>query len=459
MVPAGARAVPIAEVDSAEWQPRSTGSDEIDRVLGGGLVPGSVTLVGGEPGMGKSTLLLQVASSVAQHGRHRSSTSPPRSRPSRCGCGPSGWARSAPKLFLASETALPHLLGQVEEISPDLLVVDSIQTIFEPALSSAPGSVAQVRECTARLVRSAKSRDLATVLVGHVTKDGALAGPRVLEHTVDTVLSFDGDRHHALRLLRATKHRFGTTDELGLFEMGDGGLRAVPDASGLFLADRRPGVSGVGGGAHHRRPPSPVGRGAGPRGQARHCPSPRRSTQGLDSGRLPMLLAVLARRAGTDLGGLDVYALAVGGVKVVDPGADLGVALALASSLHDVALPDGLVVVGEIGLGGELRQVAQCHRRLTEALRLGYRRAIVPRLSPEAPSGIDVVRAATLAEALGRGRYRPEWLGAVRVDFRGDPPAKRRAARGLGGGRPRQAAARGSRPGAAVEDGRADRGR
>ncbi len=412
VVPPGGRAVPIAEVDSAEWQPRSTGSEEIDRVLSGGLVPGSVTLVGGEPGVGKSTLLLQVASSVAQTGATvlyiaaEESPQQVRLRAERLGT-------LAPNLYLASETALPNLLAQIEEIAPDLLVVDSIQTIFEPALSSAPGSVAQVRECTARLVRLAKSRDLATVLVGHVTKDGALAGPRVLEHAVDTVLSFDGDRHHALRLLRATKHRFGTTDELGLFEMGDCGLRAVPDASGLFLADRRPGVSGsaVVPTIEGHRPLLVEVQGLV---VASSLPSPRRSTQGLDGGRLPMLLAVLARRAATDLGGLDVYALAVGGVKVVDPGADLGVALALASSLHDVALPDGLVVVGEIGLGGELRQVAQCHRRLTEAMRLGYRRAIVPRLSPEAPAGVDVLRAATLAEALdavGIGRIGPGSAG------------------------------------------------
>ena len=398
VAPAGGRAVPIAEVDSAEWQPRSTGSSEVDRVLSGGLVPGSVTLLGGEPGVGKSTLLLQVASSVAGTGATvlylaaEESPQQVRLRAERLGT-------LDPRLYLASETALPHLLGQVDEVAPDLLVVDSIQTVFQPELASAPGSVAQVRECTARLVTLAKSRDLATVLVGHVTKDGALAGPRVLEHAVDTVLSFDGDRHHALRLLRATKHRFGTTDELGLFEMGEQGLQAVPDASGLFLADRRPGVSGsvVVPTIEGHRPLLVEVQGLVVDSS---LPSPRRSAQGLDAGRLPMLLAVLSRRAGTDLGGLDVYALAVGGVKVADPGVDLGIALALASSLHDVALPEGMVVVGEIGLGGELRQVSQCSRRLTEALRLGYHRAIVPRLSPPAPPGVEVLRAGTLAEAL-----------------------------------------------------------
>jgi len=249
------------------------------------------------------------------------------------------------------------------------------------------------------------------VLVGHVTKDGALAGPRVLEHAVDTVLSFDGDRHHALRLLRATKHRFGTTDELGLFEMGERGLQAVPDASGLFLADRRSGVSGsvVVPTIEGHRPLLVEVQGLVVNSS---LPSPRRSAQGLDAGRLPMLLAVLARRAATDLGGLDVYALAVGGVKVADPGADLGVALALASSLRDVALPDGMVALGEIGLGGELRQVAQCHRRLVEALRLGYHCALVPRLSPPLPEGMQALRAGTLAEALDLAGIAPGGTGS-----------------------------------------------
>ncbi len=240
---------------------------------------------------------------------------------------------------------------------------------------------------------------MATVLVGHVTKDGGLAGPRVLEHIVDTVVSFEGDRHHALRLLRAVKHRFGSTDELGLFEMTEGGLQPVPDASGLFLADRRPGVSGsvVVPTIEGQRPMLVEVQGLVVVVQ---LPAPRRSAQGIDGGRLPMLLAVLARRAGVDLGGHDVYGLAVGGVKLADPGVDLGIAVALASSLYDRALPDSTVVFGEIGLGGELRQASQCTRRLTEAARLGYRRAVIPRLSPPEPEGIDVIRAATLREAL-----------------------------------------------------------
>jgi DNA repair protein RadA/Sms len=396
----GEPAVPITQVDMQEWRPRSTGSAEIDRVLSGGLVPGSVTLIGGEPGVGKSTLLLQVASAMAQSGSTSLYVSAEES-PQQVRLRAERLGTLSPDLYLASETSLPRLLAQVDELAPDLLVVDSIQTVHEPALGSAPGSVAQVRQCAARLVQEAKIRGLATVLVGHVTKDGGLAGPRVLEHVVDTVVSFDGDRHHALRLLRATKHRFGTTDELGLFEMTEGGLQAVPDASGLFLADRRAGVSGsvVVPTIEGQRPMLVEVQGLVVRST---LPAPRRSAQGVDGGRLPMLLAVLDRRADVNLAGYDVYALAVGGVKLVDPGVDLAVALGLASSRNDLALPEGLVAFGEIGLGGELRQVSHCSRRLTEAVRLGYQRAIIPELSPPEPKGIEVWRVATLRDALAR---------------------------------------------------------
>jgi DNA repair protein RadA/Sms len=399
------RAVPIADVNADEWHPRSTGLSEVDRVLSGGLVPGSVTLLGGEPGIGKSTLLLQVASAVAKAGATalyvsaEESKQQVRLRAQRLGT-------LAPRLYLASETSLPHLVAHLDEVQPDLMVVDSIQTVYEPALSSAPGSVAQVRECAARLVQQAKARGVATVLVGHVTKDGGLAGPRVLEHVVDTVLAFEGDRHHALRLLRASKHRFGSTDELGLFEMTEAGLEPVPDASGLFLADRRTGVSGsivVPTIEGHRPLLVEI--------QAlvvnSNLPAPRRSAQGLDSGRLPLLLAVLDRRAGVKLEGDDVYALAVGGVRVHEPGADLGIALAVASAKTDQPMQPGLVACGEIGLGGELRQVSQGQRRLAEAARLGFTYAIVPRLAPDPPPGITALRAADLSEAIrlaGLGR-------------------------------------------------------
>jgi DNA repair protein RadA/Sms len=393
-----ARPLPISEVDVDQWQVRPTGIGELDRVLGGGLVPGSVTLLGGEPGIGKSTLLLQAMASVAADGTKvlyvsaEESTQQVRIRAERLGA-------LTPSLFLASETALPHIVGFLDDIDPDLLVVDSIQTVFDPELGSAPGSVGQVRECAARLVGEAKRRGLATVLVGHVTKDGGLAGPRVLEHVVDTVLAFEGERHHALRLLRAVKHRFGPTDQLGLFEMTGEGMVGVPDPSRLFLADRRKGVSGsvVVPTMDGHRPllvelqalvtPS-------------NLPSPRRSAQGVDSGRLALLVAVLAERGGLRLGDFDVYALAVGGVKVVEPGADLGLALALASALTSQAMAPDLVVCGEVGLGGELRQVSQTERRLSEAARLGFSRAIVPRLSPRMDGTIELVRVETLADAV-----------------------------------------------------------
>ncbi len=390
--------VPIAEVNTDEWQPRPTGIGEIDRVLSGGFVPGSTTLLGGEPGIGKSTILLQVVSALASRGAKALYISAEESK-QQVRLRAERLATLRPSLWLASETALPNVLAHLDDVKPDVLVVDSIQTVFDPELSSAPGSVGQVRECAARLVREAKARNITTILVGHVTKDGTLAGPRVLEHLVDTVLSFEGERHHALRLLRAVKHRFGATDELGLFEMTESGLQPVPDPSALFLADRRKGVSGsvVVPTIEGHRPllvelqalvvPTQI-------------PTPRRSAQGVDSGRLALLAAVLQQRAGVNVSAHDVYALAVGGVKVIEPAADLGLALAMASSRYGVALPPDLVVCGEVGLGGELRQTSQLERRLSEAARLGFTQALVPKLAPDPPAGIRPLRAATLAEAI-----------------------------------------------------------
>ncbi len=413
---------PISDVDVADWQARPTGIDELDRVLGGGLVPGSVTLIGGEPGIGKSTLLLQAMSSIATHGVRvlyisaEESKQQVRLRAERLGT-------LQPTLWLASETSLPHILDDIDEISPTVVIVDSIQSVHHPDISSAPGSVSQVRECAARLVAAAKSRDLAIVLVGHVTKEGGLAGPRVLEHVVDTVLAFEGDRHHALRLLRAAKHRFGATDQLGLFEMTEDGLIGVPDPSRLFLADRRKGVSGsvVVPTMEGHRPllvelqalvtSSPLA-------------SPRRSSQGVDSGRLSLLLAVLAERAAFSFAANDVYALAVGGVKVIEPAADLGLALALASALAAQPLPADLVVCGEVGLGGELRQVSHCDRRLAEAARLGFTRALVPRLAPEPPEGISVIRVGTLAEAIDAIGIRPDTRSDARNAARASRPTE-----------------------------------
>jgi len=400
LVPSSGPPVPIADVDPIEFTPRPTGIPELDRVLGGGLVPGSVTLLGGEPGIGKSTVLLQAAAEVAASGRTvlyitgEESPQQVRLRAERLGA-------LHPLLYLAAESSVPNVVRSIDGVGPELVVVDSIQTLSVPELASAPGSVAQVRECSHRLVQEAKQRGCAVVLVGHVTKEGNLAGPRVLEHLVDTVLAFEGDRHHALRLLRVVKHRFGSTQELGLFEMTEHGLVGVPDPSGLFLADRRVGVPGS--------VVVPTMEGARPLlvelqalAATSHLPSPRRSAQGVEQGRLSMVLAVLERRVQLPVANLDVYALAVGGVRVNEPGADLALGLAVASALRGRPAPPDLVACGEVGLGGELRQVAHTPRRLAEAARLGFKRAMVPYSAPQTVEGIELMRVGTLADAIDR---------------------------------------------------------
>lgn len=386
----------IGDVSAELGGPRPTGVAELDRVLGAGLVPGSVTLLGGEPGIGKSTLLLQLL--AAWQGRTlyvsaEESAPQVRLRAERLGA-------LQPDLWLLSETLLPHVIAAIDEVKPSLVVVDSIQTVADPELSSAPGSIVQVRGCAARLVHEAKTRGVPVVLVGHVTKEGGLAGPRTLEHVVDVVLSFEGDRHHSLRLLRAVKNRFGPTDELGLFEMAEDGLVGVPDASRLFLADRRTGVAGsaVLPTLEGQRPllvevqALTTAMSAGG--------SPRRSAQGIDPGRLAMLLAVLERRARMITATAEVYVSAVGGVRLAEPGADLALCLAICSAMHNHPLPPDLVVFGEVGLAGEIRQVPHAKRRLTEAGRLGFRRAIVPANSPNGVDGTTLLRVATVAEAL-----------------------------------------------------------
>jgi len=403
--PPPAVALPITTVDGARAEPAPTHVAELDRVLGGGLVPGSVTLVGGEPGAGKSTLLLSAAAAVARHGRRSLYVSAEegehqvRARAQRLGA-------LEPDLWLLAETVLPNVIAALDTVRPDLVVVDSVQTVVDPDLASAPGSVVQVRDCAHRLVQEARRRQVAIVLVGHVTKDGTLAGPRVLEHVVDTVLSFEGDRHHALRLLRAVKHRFGPTQELGVFEMTGRGLASVVDPSGMLLADRRCGVPGsvVVPAIEGQRPllvemqalvtSSPLG-------------TPRRSAQGVDPGRLSMLLAVLGERANIPFGTSDVYVSAVGGVRLDEPGTDLATCLALASARAGVAVAPTLVACGEVGLGGELRQVGQTPRRLAEAARLGFTHAIVPASAPNGVPGIEVRRVASLAEAIALAGVMP----------------------------------------------------
>ncbi|MCX6524325.1 MAG: DNA repair protein RadA [Actinobacteria bacterium] len=390
--------VPITAVRSQDGQPVPTGIPEVDRVLGGGLVPGSVTLVGGEPGVGKSTLVLQLMGARAAAGSTvlyitgEESADQVRLRADRLGA-------LQDNLLLAAETSLPNVIHHINEVRPEICVVDSIQTLHDPAYTSAPGSVTQVRECAHRLVQTAKTTGTTVLLVGHVTKDGQLAGPRVLEHVVDTVLSFEGDRHHALRLLRAQKHRFGSTEELGLFAMVASGLEPVPDPSGLFIGDRRPGIPGsiVTPALEGHRPLLVEVQTLVASSQ---LPQPRRSCQGLDSGRLALLLAVLERRAGIRIQQLDVYANAVGGVKVVEPGADLAICLALASAVAGVPIPASMVACGEVGLGGEIRQVGRIERRVAEAARLGFTTAVVPRSAPDTDAPIDLLRVPSLAAAI-----------------------------------------------------------
>ncbi|MDJ0767993.1 MAG: DNA repair protein RadA [Ilumatobacter sp.] len=395
IAPALSAPQPIGDVDPHTSAPVPTGLDELDRVLGGGLVAGSVTLLGGEPGIGKSTLLLQLLAERAGRALYvtaEESAQQVRQRAERLGA-------VRPELLLQAETALPHITAAVADTAPGIVVVDSIQTVHDPALGSPPGSVVQVRGCAQQLVQIAKQRNVPIVLVGHVTKEGSLAGPRVLEHVVDTVLAFEGERHHALRLLRASKHRFGPTNELGLFEMAGHGLIGVPDPSELFLGDRRTGVPGSA--------IVPTVEGQRPlviEVQALTTPAPpnvpaRRTTQGVDTNRLALLLAVLQQRARVDVRAHDVYASTVGGVRLAAPGLDLGVCLSVVSAVNDRPLPADLVAFGEVGLGGEVRQVAHAPRRAAEAARLGFRRAIVPRSSPDA-DGLHLVRVATIAEAL-----------------------------------------------------------
>ena len=390
------KAVPLTSVDASEAQARPTWISEFDRVLGGGLVPGSVTLLGGEPGIGKSTLTLQILGSLANTGRRGLLVSAEESpqqvqlRAGRLGARRDG-------VWIAAETALPAILAAVSDVQPDVLVVDSIQTVFDPELQSSPGSVTQVRECAHALVLAAKASGVATILVGHVTKEGNLAGPRVLEHVVDTVLSFEGDRHHGLRMLRAAKHRFGATGELGLFEMREEGLVALEDPAELLLGDRRadlPGSCVV-----------PVMEGqrtllveVQALNVATQASMPRRWAQGIDTNRLGVMLGVLDKRLGIHFGSQEVYASAVGGVRVNEPAADLAIALSLASAHSGRPVFEKAVAVGEVGLGGEIRRVSNMERRLAEAARLGYTTAIVPASTPEV-SGLRLMRVHDIVQA------------------------------------------------------------
>lgn len=373
--PVSTPAVPIGAVDARAASARPTGMDELDRVLGGGLVPGAVLLLAGEPGVGKSTLLLEAAALVAGsrtvlYVTGEESAAQVRLRADRIGA-------VSDNLFLAAETDLAAVLGHVGAVQPDLLVIDSVQTISASGVDGAPGGVTQVRQVAAALMATAKERSLATILVGHVTKDGSIAGPRTLEHMVDVVLHFEGDRHSQLRMVRAVKNRYGPTDEVGCFDLGEYGLIGLPDPSGLFLSQRSEPVPGtcVTVTLEGRRPlVAEVQTLVGPS----VLDMPRRVTSGLDGSRVGMVLAVLQRHADIRLGRQDVYAATVGGVRLTEPSVDLALALALASSTSNLSVPAGVIAIGEVGLAGEVRRVSGVARRLAEAERMGFRRAIVP---------------------------------------------------------------------------------
>jgi DNA repair protein RadA/Sms len=404
--PVARAARPIADVEPDAAVAWPTGVEELDRVLGGGLVGGAVVLLAGEPGVGKSTLLLDVASRAASHRRRvlyvtgEESAAQVRLRAERIGA-------LRPRLLLAAETDLATVLGHVEQIQPDLLVVDSVQTIASDLVEGSAGNVSQVREVAASLIRVAKERAMATLLVGHVTKDGGIAGPRVLEHLVDVVCQFEGDRHNRLRMVRAVKNRYGPTDEVGCFELDENGIVGLADPSGLFLSRHTTPVAGtaVTVTLEGRRPlVSEVQALVGPSAQA----SPRRATSGLDSNRVAMVLAVLERRCRVRLVAEDSYVATVGGVRLTEPATDLAVALAVASAATDVPLPARAVAIGEVGLAGELRPVGGVGRRLAEAARLGFTSALVPAGTYDtAPDTMVVHEVADLATALRRASEGP----------------------------------------------------
>jgi DNA repair protein RadA/Sms len=392
---------PLAEVAVTEGERISTGVPELDRVLGGGLVPASLVLVGGEPGVGKSTLLLSALGAISRAGRRallvtgEESAAQVSLRATRLG--------GAEAVGILAETELETVCATLEHERPDVCVIDSVQTLHATDLGSAPGSVAQVREATGRLLRVAKGAGVATILVGHVTKDGAVAGPRVLEHLVDCVLQFEGDRYHEHRVLRATKNRFGSTNELGVFEMTGGGLVGVPDPSELF-GSTRPGEIGaaVGCTLEGTRPllleiqalVSPT-----------DLAMPRRVGTGVDPKRLAMIVAVLGRHAGVPLGTADVFVNVAGGVRIEEPGADLAVALAIASAARGVPVQESSAAFGEIGLTGRLRAASQAERRIDECAKLGIETVLAPdgTAAREAPR---VATAESIRDALRIGLAR-----------------------------------------------------
>ncbi len=391
LAPTAERAArPITAISTTEAPRRTSGVGEFDRVLGGGIVPGAAILLSGEPGVGKSTLLLEVAAQAARSGRRvlyasaEESPAQVRLRAERTGA-------LHDELFLASETDLATILGHIDEVRPELVIVDSVQTVASGLIDGAAGQPSQVREVAATLIRVAKERNLPVILVGHVTKDGQVAGPRVLEHLVDVVCHFEGDRQTALRFVRALKNRFGPTDEVGCFEMTGAGIAEVPDPSGLFLSQgaAEPGTCVAIALEGRRALPVEV--------QAltidSSAPNPRRVVHGLDSSRVAMVLAILERRAGISTSKLDVYVSTVGGVRFTEPAADLAIAVAVAGSMQHFSVPRTVAAVGELSLAGEIRPVVQAAQRRSEAARLGYQQVVDD-------------RSKTLRAALGDVRSR-----------------------------------------------------
>ncbi|MDO5060639.1 MAG: DNA repair protein RadA [Actinomycetaceae bacterium] len=402
-------AAPISQVDAEVARARPTGVSELDRVLGGGIVPGAVVLLAGEPGVGKSTLLLDVASKAAataalqQAGpvlyiSGEESASQIKLRAERIGA-------LHDHLLLAAEAHLETIIGHIQQQAPSLLILDSIQTVFSSEVEGTAGGVTQVRAVTSKLIAAVKERNLPVVLVGHVTKDGGIAGPRVLEHLVDVVCQFEGDRHARLRLLRAIKNRYGATDEVGCFDLNDTGIVGLPDPSGLFLSPSSADTPGtcVTVTLEGRRPmPTEV--------QAlvanTNAGSPRRTTVGIDHSRVAMMLAVMQARLGVDTASTDVYVSTVGGAKTSEPAADLATALAIMSAAADRPVKPGLVAFGEIGLTGEIRATVGVQRRLAEAARLGFKIALVPNVGADSlqpVAGIDIYPVTDLSAAARLG--------------------------------------------------------
>lgn len=390
-------AAPLTKINVSTSRALSTGIGELDRVLGAGVVPGSVVLLAGEPGVGKSTLLLEVASQWVQKDSSRTvlyvtaeeSAGQVRGRAERTGA-------VHETVYLAAESNLDVIMGHVEQLRPSLLIVDSVQTMHAPGVEGVPGGVAQSRAVTATLTTIAKNTGIPVLLVGHVTKDGAVAGPRVLEHLVDVVLHFEGDRHSSLRMLRGMKNRFGATDEVGCFEQHSDGIHEVPDPSGLFLSQhgRTPDGSAITVALDGVRPMLVEIQSLVVDTESKN---PRRVVTGVDGNRVPMILAVLSKRTAVRTQHQEVYVATVGGVRIHDPATDLAVALATASTHQGRALPEKTIALGEIGLSGEIRRVPNLSRRVQEAARLGYRRALIPAGSDIAAGSVPGLRLSTVS--------------------------------------------------------------